>query len=175
MACGQTHSIAINEWGNLFTWGSNSFHQLGNTCPTDTQQPEPKLVKPLGTIHVVQVACGDHHNIVLTNGERLDGRRTRRRMTASSEFCVVPLAYVRLCLLSCVRVRAMLSCVSFHLLIFCFVHTDGVLYTFGLNNNGQCGQGEMNKVSKPTPLSSLAGIPIAFIACGSSHSFVLTK
>lgn len=69
MACGQTHSIAVNEWGNLFTWGSNSFHQLGNACPIDTQQPEPKLVKPLGTIQVVQVACGDHHNIVLTNGK----------------------------------------------------------------------------------------------------------
>lgn len=29
-ACGAYHTIAVNEWGQLFSWGSNSEGQLGN-------------------------------------------------------------------------------------------------------------------------------------------------
>lgn len=28
-ACGAFHTLAINEWGQLFSWGSNSEGQLG--------------------------------------------------------------------------------------------------------------------------------------------------
>lgn len=64
--CGSSHSVALNEWGNVFTWGSNSFSQLGFS--TDDSEPMPKLVKALGTKHIVQIAAGNHHNIALTNG-----------------------------------------------------------------------------------------------------------
>lgn len=29
VACGEAHSMALNEWGQLYTWGSDSFGQLG--------------------------------------------------------------------------------------------------------------------------------------------------
>lgn len=29
VACGETHSMALNEWGQLYTWGSDSCCQLG--------------------------------------------------------------------------------------------------------------------------------------------------
>lgn len=66
--CGSSHSVALNEWGNVFTWGSNSFSQLGFS--SDNSEPMPKLVKALGTKHIVQIATGNHHNIVLTSGMR---------------------------------------------------------------------------------------------------------
>lgn len=66
VCCGSSHSVAINEWGNVFTWGSNSFSQLGQE--SSESEPLPKLVKTLGTKQIVQVACGDYHNIALTNG-----------------------------------------------------------------------------------------------------------
>jgi len=29
VACGEAHSMALNEWGQLYTWGSGSCGQLG--------------------------------------------------------------------------------------------------------------------------------------------------
>lgn len=52
----------------LFTWGSNSFGQLGYG-EFDTNEPLPKLSKKLATKTIVQISCGDHHNLVLTNGK----------------------------------------------------------------------------------------------------------
>lgn len=60
--------MAVNEWGNVFTWGSNSFGQLGHNL-SDESEPVPKLLKALGTKHIIQIAVGNHHNIALTNGK----------------------------------------------------------------------------------------------------------
>lgn len=52
----------------------------------------------------------------------------------------------------------------------------GELYGWGSNTNGQLGVS--NKVScanTPTLVSSLFGIPLAFIACGGGHSFTISK
>lgn len=68
VCCGSSHSVAINEWGNVYTWGSNSFSQLGQEgC--DSGEIVPKLVKALGTKQIVQIACGEYHTIALTNGK----------------------------------------------------------------------------------------------------------
>lgn len=29
VACGEAHSMALNEWGQLYTWGSDACRQLG--------------------------------------------------------------------------------------------------------------------------------------------------
>lgn len=67
VACGKSHSLAVNEWGQLFAWGSNSMKQLG--VDTAESQVSPKLVRTLGTKHVVQIALGNYHNLALTSGE----------------------------------------------------------------------------------------------------------
>lgn len=53
---------------------------------------------------------------------------------------------------------------------------EGDLFSWGLNNSGQCGLGNTkDKVFTPTKITSLNGIPIAFIACGGSHTYVISK
>lgn len=66
-SCGGSHTLAFNEWGQLFGWGSNVHGQLGNTG--DESQPVPKIVKGLAVLHVVQVSCGQNHSLALTNSE----------------------------------------------------------------------------------------------------------
>lgn len=66
VACGKSHSLAINEWGQLFAWGSNSSGQLGHD--TDEISSAPKLVRSLATKRIVQIASGHYHNLALTNG-----------------------------------------------------------------------------------------------------------
>lgn len=67
VSCGKSHSIAVNEWGQMFAWGSNSCHQLGFET-TETHVTAPKLVRTLATKQIVQVASGNYHNLALTCG-----------------------------------------------------------------------------------------------------------
>lgn len=53
--------------------------------------------------------------------------------------------------------------------------SGGELYAWGANHYGQLGIGKVtHSESKPTRITSLAGVPIAFIACGGNHSFALS-
>lgn len=59
---------------------------------------------------------------------------------------------------------------------WCFAFLEGEIWAWGLNNYGQLGVGNaMKKIANPTKIASLDGIPIAYIACGSYHSFAISK
>lgn len=120
IACGLQHSVAVSEFGSIYVWGSNNFFQCGIDNEADCDYfCSPKLVKTLATAHVVQVACGQFHTLALTN--------------------------------------------------------SGDLFSWGANSYGQLGLGSENeKVAKPVLVKSLQGIPIAHIACGANHSFILS-
>lgn len=68
VSCGAAHSLAVNEWGQLFTWGSNVRGQLAND-DVNAININPKLVKQLATKHIVQIASGQYHSIALTNSK----------------------------------------------------------------------------------------------------------
>lgn len=68
VSCGTAHSMAINEWGSIFTWGSNSMGQLGNEI-SEASQSVPTLVKSLARKNVVQIATGDYHSMALVNSK----------------------------------------------------------------------------------------------------------
>lgn len=71
VACGAQHTLAQNEWGEVFSWGSNSYGQLG----LNSEEPiinTPKMVKSLATKQVIQVACGRNHSMALTSGKSID-------------------------------------------------------------------------------------------------------
>lgn len=121
VCCGSSHSVALTNWGNVFTFGSNSVGQLGfpDSDGRGLSINEPKLVSAMGAKKIVQIAAGNQHNIVLTNG--------------------------------------------------------GELFAWGLNNRGQLGIGHARNISTPTKIDSLSGVPIAFITCGDSHSFAISK
>ncbi|XP_072939555.1 probable E3 ubiquitin-protein ligase HERC4 isoform X2 [Epargyreus clarus] len=119
IACGIQHSMAVDEWGQPFSWGSDSMGQLGSNLGPHAQD-KPKIIKFLATKNVIQIACGAYHSVALTN--------------------------------------------------------NGDLYSWGANSYGQCGLGTItNKETTPQPITSLLGVPIALIACGSNHTFVLSK
>lgn len=53
--------------------------------------------------------------------------------------------------------------------------SDGHIFAWGANNHGQLGIGRVShSESKPVIVKSLAGIPIAFLACGGDHSFAVS-
>ena len=69
IACGSSHSLALSSNQEIFSWGNNSFGQLGiGNC---THQTMPTLVKmPNKGLSIRSIACGTNHTMVLTtNGE----------------------------------------------------------------------------------------------------------
>lgn len=67
VACGDSHSLALNRWGEVFSWGSDDFGQLGHQLGS-TIQNVPKLIRSLTKYNVVQIAAGQKHSVALTNG-----------------------------------------------------------------------------------------------------------
>ncbi|KAF5898054.1 putative E3 ubiquitin-protein ligase HERC4, partial [Clarias magur] len=69
VACGQDHSLALRDSGQVFSWGAGGEGQLGHSSPV-AQCPKPVQVQiqlPF-QIPVVQVACGNFHSLALTKG-----------------------------------------------------------------------------------------------------------
>lgn len=53
---------------------------------------------------------------------------------------------------------------------------NGELYSWGSNSEGQLGLGvDIRYEIKPKLINTLAGVPIAFIACGGYHSIAISK
>lgn len=52
--------------GQLFAWGHNGYSQLGTASTLPTLSPTLVTAKLQGK-RVVEVACGSHHSLALTN------------------------------------------------------------------------------------------------------------
>ena len=117
--CGANHCLAVDQWGSVFSWGSDESGQLGHNQGTNVLRV-PRLIKGLATMKVTAVAAGMYHSCALT--------------------------------------------------------ASGQLYTWGNNSKGQLGLGRNNDmVFSPTLVESLAGVPLAGLACGGNHTLVITR
>jgi len=66
------HLLACTENGELYSWGYNTYSQLGNG--TTNHSETPLLVKgSLAEKKVVQVRCGNHHSLALTSDGEVYG------------------------------------------------------------------------------------------------------
>lgn len=68
ISCGIQHSMALDEWGQPFSWGSDNMGQLGSNLGADLQD-KPKIVKVLATKNIIQIACGAYHSVALSNSK----------------------------------------------------------------------------------------------------------
>eukprot|EP01097_Dermamoeba_algensis_P004192 TRINITY_DN2776_c0_g1_i1.p1 TRINITY_DN2776_c0_g1~~TRINITY_DN2776_c0_g1_i1.p1 ORF type:complete len:760 (+),score=193.66 TRINITY_DN2776_c0_g1_i1:75-2354(+) len=67
IACGDNHSLALNNTGEIFSWGHGEFGQLGNG-EFESQQVPSKVFK---LTSAQKVACGANHCLVLTRSKKL--------------------------------------------------------------------------------------------------------
>ena len=64
VAAGDYHSMALDEDGMLYAWGSGSWGKLGLSF--DGNVAAPRLVSALTSSGVKSVACGGHHSACIT-------------------------------------------------------------------------------------------------------------
>lgn len=74
VALGQNHSMAVSSEGGIFTWGTNTWGQLGYTLPRPASQDEepfnstPRQVfGPLKRELIVGVAASAIHSVAFTS------------------------------------------------------------------------------------------------------------
>ena len=152
VSIGWQHSAAIGSDGNLYTWGQNYRTQLGDG--TNTDRYTPTLVsKPQGApvgFTWKQVSLGDWHSEALgsdgnfyiwgwnINGQLGDGTNTdRSRPIPVSKPQGAPVGFTwKYAIPGCNHSAA--------------IGSDGNLYTWGVNSNGQLGNGTTTNQNTPT-------------------------
>ena len=69
VCCGHGHSLAINQFGQMYSWGQNNCGQLG------LGEQTPEIVrKPVLNTHihnVVKLSAGHEHSLALTKTQEL--------------------------------------------------------------------------------------------------------
>ncbi|KAI9993689.1 hypothetical protein PInf_015986 [Phytophthora infestans] len=187
VACGASHSFALAEDGDVFSWGIGRSGALGHGLNVHEQTFDtvmsPMEVLALKGRRVVQIACGDSHTAallqsgqLLTCGQRGYGRLGRQIANTpdvlddeySSWFGPVVFAKEGV---KCTYV----ACGAAHTLVVAEAH---VLYAFGWNSSGQLGVGDCRDRLVPTRVAyfdavdTLSPLAIASVAAGNQHSLV---
>ncbi|XP_047451530.1 probable E3 ubiquitin-protein ligase HERC3 [Mugil cephalus] len=69
ISCGKDHTAALTKDGGVFTFGYGQHGQLGHNSLQN--ELRPRVVAELWGAKVIQVACGSHHTLVLTDAQRI--------------------------------------------------------------------------------------------------------
>ncbi|XP_066150994.1 probable E3 ubiquitin-protein ligase HERC4 isoform X3 [Euwallacea fornicatus] len=170
VACGATHSAALNQWGQVFSWGSDFHGQLGLQLGENIQ-PVPKIVRTLASQHVVQLACGQRHTIALANnGDILAWGANnfgQLGLGVSSSSETVPKPVISLRGIPIV----LITCGANHTFA---LSKSGAVYGWGKNTKGQLGLNDTQNKIYPTQLRTLRNLRVRYIACGEEFSVFLT-
>ncbi len=154
LAAGQKHSVALGADGSVWTWGADSYGQLGRGAVTSQSIPVPVL----GLTDVVQVSAGGDgygdgsHSLAVKQdgtvwawgngafGRLGDGTTTSRSTPAP--------------VLGLTDVRAV-AAGSMHSIA---LKRDGTLWAWGYNPQGQLGIGTLVSSLRPTQLPGITGV-----------------
>ena len=164
VAGGSDHTVALKTDGTLWSWGNNSYGQLGVNDNTDRLTPVTTL---LGGTNWKSVAGGSDHTVAL----KTDGTLWSWGINTSGQLGVndttdriTPVTT----LLGGTDWKS-IACGRLHTVA---LKTDGTLWSWGYNNSGQLGVND--NTTRITPVTTLlGGNNWKSIACGSDHAISL--
>ncbi|XP_068565986.1 probable E3 ubiquitin-protein ligase HERC4 [Cebidichthys violaceus] len=169
VACGNSHSLALTNGGDVFSWGLNSHGQLGLGKEVMLQYV-PDLIGALSGVAVTQISAGATHTLFLTLpglvyccGANKSGQLGLNRVDEKGRFNV--------CMVPALRPLGVsfISCGEAHSAV---LTQDGEVFTFGEGSYGQLGHNSTANEVRPRLVESLDG-PASQISCGRRHTLVL--
>ncbi|CAD8123235.1 unnamed protein product [Paramecium sonneborni] len=158
------YTMAIDEEGRLFSWGSNEFGRLGqNAFAKYMKLPSP--ITSLGNVKILKLALGTFHVLAIDTQGNVHswGRGLQGQLGhGNTNDCSKP---NHITSLSNIRDVA---CGEAHSMA---LQNNGQIYVFGSAQFGQLGLGDYKQQDTPQILQ----IHGEMIACGRHHSAVLIK
>jgi len=161
IAAGSDHSVALNDFGIVWSWGKNSYGELGDG--TTTERSTPVAVSDLN--NVIAISAGYSHTMALTaegtvwawgqnySGQLGDGTTTVRTTPVQ---------------VSGLNDVIAIAAASNHSLA---LKADRTVWAWGYNGQGQLGDGTISYRFTPVQVSGLTDV-IA-IAAGYYHTLAL--
>jgi alpha-tubulin suppressor-like RCC1 family protein len=170
VACGWSHSFAIDSSDGVFAFGNNDLGQLG-LGDTAIRSVPTRISFFDGKDSVVSIAAGRVHSLVLlSSGELYSFGGNALGQLGMSD--LRPRSTPQL--LSLVNGKiAKITAGRDHSLIV--ESGNNTLYGFGSNLEGQLGLGHIDIVLSPTAITTLSNITIAALSAGGDHSLVLAS
>jgi alpha-tubulin suppressor-like RCC1 family protein len=175
VACGQTHTAALDSTGKVHTWGLNNYGQLGNSTLTSSSIPLQVSYGSIATITITAVACGETYMVALDStgrvhawGRNSDGELGNNTNTNST----LPIAVSSFGSLASVSIAA-IACGAIHTVA---LDTTGKVHAWGWNYYGQLGNTTMAGSLIPISVSSfgsLTSVTIVAVACGYYNTVAL--
>ncbi|MCC2548199.1 hypothetical protein LJY25_17245 [Hymenobacter sp. BT175] len=165
---GQSHTLAVCTDGSLHSWGLNSSGELGNGTTQSQTAPAP-VPLPAGAV-AQQVSAGRSHSLaLLASGQVLSwgagqqgqlGTGTTTGRQTPGEVPGLP---------ACTQVVAG---VDYSLAL---AAADGALWSWGLNNQGQLGDGTVTDRRAPVRIAPPAGLRWTQADAGLQHALALAS
>lgn len=175
LSLGESHVLLLSDTGDVFSWGNGTRYQLGLGMPL-SEVDKPQLVRTLALVkalqgkYIVNVACGGHHSVAVTNDGELYswGMGTEGQLGHNArENQPLP----RLCIGLLGHLITKVACGGSHSVA---IAVDGTVFTWGRGKNGRLGHGNEETHIVPCALRTLpANLVVTEVACG--WSFTVMK
>jgi alpha-tubulin suppressor-like RCC1 family protein len=165
VAAGLYHSMALRTDGTVWTWGGNTYGQLGDGTTTDRSRP----AQVPGLSQVIAIAGGGYHSLALKAdgtlwawGENQYGQLGLGNTSNVATPQQVPNFAGGIAIAGG----------GFHSLV---IKQDGTVWTFGANGNGQLGTGSTQPAGpgSTVPVQAIGVSGATSVAAGGYHSLAL--
>uniref|UniRef100_A0A8C7BSE5 HECT and RLD domain containing E3 ubiquitin protein ligase family member 6 n=1 Tax=Neovison vison TaxID=452646 RepID=A0A8C7BSE5_NEOVI len=170
VSCGKEHSLAVCYKGRVFAWGAGSEGQLGIGEFKEINLI-PRKIKTLTDIKIIQVSCGHHHSLALSEDGRLFawGSNSHGQLGLGKE-CPSQASPQRVRSLDGIPLTQVAAggAHSFALSL------SGDSFGWGSNREGQLAL-LLVQSSKPRSVGALKNLGVVYISCGYEHTAVLTQ
>ena len=171
---GYHHSLALASDGTVYTWGQNTYGQLGNNTMINANVPVSvqTIGTPMAGKIIVQLAAGNSQSVALASdgtiyawgwnkyGQLGNGMTVDSRIPVAVKVTSTPMAG---------KVITQVAANNAHTLA---VASDGSVYNWGWNQYGQLGNGTATNSSVPVAVKTtgtpMAGKTITQITSGGS-------
>jgi alpha-tubulin suppressor-like RCC1 family protein len=173
VAAGGSHSLALDQDKTVWAWGAGNYGQLGDGTWVAKNTP----VQVSGLTDVTAITAGANHSMALktdrtvwvwgdnTNGQLGDGTSgwtESKNVPIQVPDTSDPSGYLS----DVIAIAAGNS----HSMV---LKADGTVWTWGLNANGQLGDGTTDQRATLVPVTGL--IQVTSIACGKAHSLAVAQ
>ncbi|XP_012221196.1 probable E3 ubiquitin-protein ligase HERC4 isoform X2 [Linepithema humile] len=169
IACGENYTVALTKDGKVYSCGNNDYGQLGH----EKARKRLQLIPGLDAFVFKKVECGNCHTMAVNEWGQLFswGCNLNGQLGLNSVDCTERTPRMVRALGTNVIIQ--IACGVEHSIA---LTNDGDLFAWGSNKEGQLGLGIHTVTEiKPKKISTLAAVPIAFVACGGYHTIVISK